>query len=190
MKTFIYLVRHGESPKTEGNERTRGLTDKGKLDTHRVTEMLKDVGIDKFVSSPYRRAVLTIEDLAQSLGKEIEIFEDLKETIFSGEDRIISDTELYPLVEKMFYDKDFSLPGGESSTRCQDRSIAVFNELLKKYKGQKVAIGTHGMVMTLLMQYFDQQYDFSFLMKTSKPDIYRMEFNEEELIEIKRLWED
>ncbi len=34
MKTFIYMVRHGESPKTEENERTRGLTEKGKLDTY------------------------------------------------------------------------------------------------------------------------------------------------------------
>ncbi len=28
MSTFVYMVRHGESPK-EGNERTRGLTEKG-----------------------------------------------------------------------------------------------------------------------------------------------------------------
>jgi phosphohistidine phosphatase SixA len=32
MKNIIYMVRHGESPKIEGNERTRGLTDKGRSD--------------------------------------------------------------------------------------------------------------------------------------------------------------
>ncbi|MDF2653244.1 MAG: histidine phosphatase family protein [Paenibacillus sp.] len=32
MKTIIYMVRHGESPYNEGNERTRGLTPKGKID--------------------------------------------------------------------------------------------------------------------------------------------------------------
>lgn len=37
MNTYIYMVRHGESPKLEGDERTRGLTEKGTLDAHRVT---------------------------------------------------------------------------------------------------------------------------------------------------------
>lgn len=31
MNTFIYMIRHGDSPK-EGNERTRGLTEKGETD--------------------------------------------------------------------------------------------------------------------------------------------------------------
>ena len=28
MNTYIYMVRHGESPKLDGGERTRGLTEK------------------------------------------------------------------------------------------------------------------------------------------------------------------
>ena len=61
MNTYIYMVRHGESPKLEGSERTRGLTEKGSLDAHRVTDILKAEAIDTFISSPYKRAVLTIE---------------------------------------------------------------------------------------------------------------------------------
>ncbi len=86
MKTFIYMVRHGESPKTEGTERTRGLTEKGKLDVHQVTDLLQDEGIEVFVSSPYNRAVLTIQDSAERSGKEVLVFEDLKERIFTNED--------------------------------------------------------------------------------------------------------
>ena len=41
MNTYIYMVRHGESPKLEEGERTRGLTEKGSLDAHRVTNILK-----------------------------------------------------------------------------------------------------------------------------------------------------
>jgi len=190
MKTNIYMVRHGESPKTEGNERTRGLTEKGKSDANRITNLLKDEGIDTFISSPYRRAILTIEESAQSMGKEILIFEDLRELIFSSDDKVISDKEIYPAVEKMFLDPDYSLPGGESRTICQNRSVATLQEILKKYEGQKVVIGTHGMIMTLMMGYFDSQYNYTFLMQTSKPDIYTMEFDGAELIEIKRLWKN
>ncbi|NIK76532.1 2,3-bisphosphoglycerate-dependent phosphoglycerate mutase [Paenibacillus castaneae] len=188
MNTIIYMVRHGESIKTEGNERTRGLTNKGKLDSHTITELLKNEEIDTFISSPYHRAVLTIKELAQLCGKEILIYEELKETRFSNEDMIIPDKDLYPIVEKMFIDPLFSLHGGESISECQTRSMLVFNEILKKFIGNKIAIGTHGLVMTLMINYFDSKYGYEFLMQTSKPDVYRMEFNDEELLEIKRLW--
>ena len=49
-------------------------------------------------------------------------------------------------------------------------------------------IGTHGAVMTLMMGYFDSNYDLDFLHSTSKPDIYRMEFNEQKLMNVQRLW--
>ncbi|MDQ0195288.1 histidine phosphatase family protein [Paenibacillus wynnii] len=189
MKTTIYMVRHGESPKTEGNERERGLTDKGSSDANRITELLKEEGIDVFVSSPYKRAILTIEELAQSLDKEIIVIEDLKEMVFLSEDRIMPDKELYPYLERILSDTDFTFPGGESSGICQKRAILILKDILTKYRGQKVAIGTHGLVMTLMMRYFDKQYDLNFLLQTSKPDIYRMELIDEELVETKKLWE-
>lgn len=114
MNTYIYMVRHGESPKVDGNERTRGLTDKGKEDAKRITEVLKNERIDIFYSSPYSRAVLTIKDLAKAAGKEIIVHEDLKEIVFSCDDKIMSDNDLYPLVSKMFQDREFPSPGGES----------------------------------------------------------------------------
>ena len=188
MRTFIYMVRHGESPKIEGNERTRGLTDKGKLDAHLITELLRDEGIDHFVSSPYRRATLTIEELAQSSDKEVTVLEALREMVFVSDDKIMPDKELYPLVQKLFSDPEYSAPGGESIMTCQKRVIPALKQILKEYQGQKVVIGTHGVVMTLMMGYYDRQYDLEFLWKTSKPDIYRMEFDKDELVEIQRLW--
>ncbi|PEI96337.1 histidine phosphatase family protein [Bacillus pseudomycoides] len=188
MKTFIYMVRHGESPKIEENERTRGLTEKGELDTYRITDILQGEGIDVFVSSPYHRSILTIQGLAKHLGQEVIVFEDLKERIFSAEDKRISDKELLPLLQKSFSDPNFALKGGESNAVCQKRAIKVFKELLKTYRGQKIVLGTHGAVMTLMMGYYDSQYDLNFLLHTSKPDIYRMEFNGEELVGVKRLW--
>lgn len=188
MYTYIYMVRHGESPKTEGDERTRGLTERGELDANRVTELLKDEGVDTFISSPYSRAMLTIEELAHFYEKEILVDENLRECVFTSEDKIMLDKELYPLVKKMFSSPDFALRGGESKTDCQSRAVAVLKEILKDFRGHKIVIGTHGLVMTLMMGYFDSQYDYEFLMKTSKPDVYRMKFNGEQLIDIKRLW--
>jgi len=65
----------------------------------------------------------------------------------------------------MFFDPDFSFPGGESITICQNRIILIFKKILMKYKGQKVVIGTHGLVMTLMMRYFDSQYNLVFFVE-------------------------
>jgi 2,3-bisphosphoglycerate-dependent phosphoglycerate mutase len=56
--TMVYMVRHGDSSK-EGNERTRGLTQKGLLDVQRITDRLKVENVDAIVSSPYLRSILT-----------------------------------------------------------------------------------------------------------------------------------
>lgn len=188
MNTYIYMVRHGESSKLEGSERTRGLTEKGSLDAHRVTDILKTEGIDTFISSPYKRAVLTIEKTANFYEKEILIYENLKECMFSSGNQVISDKEVYPLVKKMFSNPDFTLMEGESYKDCQRRVVKVLKEILMDFQGQKIVIGTHGLVMTLMMNYFDKQYGFEFLIHTSKPDIYKLEFNDEQLLNLKKLW--
>ncbi|TCW57337.1 2,3-bisphosphoglycerate-dependent phosphoglycerate mutase [Bacillus thuringiensis] len=188
MNTYIYMVRYGESSKLEGSERTRGLTEKGSLDAHRVTDILKTEGIDTFISSPYKRAVLTIEKTANFYEKEILIYENLKECMFSSGDQVISDKEVYPLVKKMFSNHDFALMKGESYKDCQRRVVKVLKEILMDFQGQKIVIGTHGLVMTLMMNYFDKQYGFEFLIHTLKPDIYKLEFNDEQLLNIKKLW--
>lgn len=181
------MVRHGESPK-EGIDRTRGLTDKGYLDAQRVTDILQDEKIDVVVSSPYIRSLLTVEKIAQDIGQEVLVFEDLKERIFSPENKRLDDKELTQILEKSFFDSNFSLEGGESNADCQKRAIRVLKELLDTMRNKKVVIGTHGAVMTLMTGYFDSTYDLDFLLSTSKPDIYRMEFNEQELLSVQRIW--
>ncbi len=187
MSTYVYMVRHGESPK-EGNERTRGLTQKGHLDSNLITEILKGEKIDAVASSPYLRSILTVKNVAEHIGQEVLIYEDLKERKFSSEDKRISDKQLVPLLEKSFEESNFALDGGESNDDCQKRAIKVFNELLEKFRDKKIVIGSHGAVMTLMMGYFDSTYDLNFLHSTSKPDIYRMEFKEMDLVNVKRLW--
>lgn len=188
MKTIIYLVRHAESPYTEGNERTRGLTLEGKMNAEKITEILKDEEINIITSSPYARAILTLEGLAKELELDIQIFEDLRERHFS--DYIITNEEFMPAVKKMFDDPSYALPGGESNTVCQNRSVVVLKNILEEHKGNKVAIGTHGNVMTLMMNYFNSNYGLDFMNQTKKPDIYKLKFKDLVLEEVTRLWKE
>lgn len=187
MKTIIYMVRHAESPYTEGNERTRGLTAEGKMDVEKITKLLIDEEIDIIISSPFSRAILSVEGLARNLNLEIKIFEDLRERHFAAEDYIIEKTELMSNIREKFNEPAYALPGGESNADCQKRSIAVLKTILKEYEGKKIAIGTHGLVMTLMMNHFDSTYGFDFLVQLKKPDIYKMQFEDLELREVLRL---
>ncbi|WP_127507580.1 histidine phosphatase family protein [Paenibacillus humicus] len=188
MKTIIYMVRHAESPYTEGNERTRGLTSKGKADVEKITERLKDEGIELMISSPYNRAILSIKGLAEYLRLEIKTFEDLREKYFA--DDIIKNTELMSLIREKFYDFEYCLPGGETNADCQNRSISVMKMILEEHAGKKIVIGTHGLVMTLMMNSFDSSYGLDFLDQLKKPDIYKLYFEELELKEVERLWNE
>lgn len=186
MSTFIYMVRHGHSPK-EGNERTRGLTEKGETDARQLAAILKAEAVNVVTSSPYARSIRTVEKLAHQLGEEIIVFEDLKERVFTLEDERISDRKLLPLLEKSFVDFNYSFEGGESNAECQKRAIKALKEILSVYKEKKVVIGTHGAVMTLMMAFYDNKYDLKFLQSTSKPDIYKMEFKDQTLLNVQRL---
>lgn len=188
METIIYMVRHAESSYTEGSERTRGLSLEGKKNARKITDLLKDEGINMIISSPYARAILTVEELAEKLKLDIQIFEDLRERHFS--DYLIKNEEFMPAMKRMFDDPTYSLPGGESNIVCQKRSVGVMNYILEEYKGKKIAIGTHGNVMTLMMNYFDNTYGWDFMIQTKKPDIYKLIFKDLELKEVKRLWKD
>jgi len=186
MKTIIYMVRHGESPYNEGNERTRGLTPKGKNDIEKVTKLLIGEGIDMIISSPYTRAILSVKGLAEHLNLDIKVFEDLRERHFAAD--IIENEELMTSIRESFHDPNYTLPGGESNADCQKRAIAILKPILKEHKGKKIAIGTHGLVMTLMMNYFDSAYGLEFLNQLKKPDIYKMQFDGLELKEVTRMW--
>lgn len=188
MKTNVYMVRHAESPYNEGTERTRGLTRTGWANAVKVTELLKNEAIHKIISSPYARAVLTLEGLATMLKTDIQIMEDLRERHFS--DGVVADEDFASAEQKMFDDPDYALPGGESNRACQHRAVSVMKQILEEYEGGNIAIGTHGHVMTLIMNEFDPSYGLQFMNQTTKPDIYQLQFDGQTLEKVRRLWQE
>lgn len=187
MKTFIYFVRHAESVYIEGVERSRGLTEKGKQDAGKIRNILVEETIDVLVSSPYRRATETIQELADALNKDIIIEEDLRERKLSetGFDK----DQFFEAKRKVFEDPNFSFTGGESSNEAQERAIEIITRLLQEFNGKNIVIGTHGDIMTLMMNYYDKKYDFVFWKSITMPDIYKLKFDENNKVEeVTRLW--
>ncbi|MDQ0888861.1 2,3-bisphosphoglycerate-dependent phosphoglycerate mutase [Paenibacillus sp. V4I9] len=188
MKTLIYMVRHAESPFKFGEERTRGLSEKGMHDSMKVANILTDKDIDAIYSSTYTRAVQTVQELAIRKGIVIEQYDELRERPIKGLDYKLPEHEILQAIEMSFQDKEFCLDGGESTEQAQKRAIPLIKKLLRDLEGKNIIVGTHGNIMTIIMNYFDEQYGFSFWESTSKPDIYELEFEKERLTNVKRLW--
>ena len=188
MKTIIYMVRHAESPFEFGQERTRGLSEEGFLAAKQLAKLFTDFDIHYIASSPYTRAKQTIQYIAEQKFIDIVEYEGLVERPIKGMDYKAPWDDLFEAIRKSFVDKDFALEGGESTRKAQQRSIPIIEELLKQHQGENIVIGTHGNIMTIIMNYYDDKYGFDFWNATSKPDIYKMIFEQNKLNKVERVW--
>lgn len=185
--TSVYMIRHAESPFIFGQERTRKLSVQGEKDAEKVTALMSNQEIDLIISSPYKRAIQTVEEIAIAKNLEVKIYEDLRERQLKGTYKLPAE-EIQQAIKKSYEDPDFNLPGGESVKDVQNRAIPIIKNLLIEYAGQTIVIGTHGNVMTIIMNYFDKEYGYEFWEKTSKPDIYKLVFSGERLQSVSRVW--
>ncbi|MCT2537692.1 histidine phosphatase family protein [Aquibacillus koreensis] len=182
MITNLYLVRHAHSTYTP-EELTRPLSDQGFRDVDKVTALLEDKSIEHVLSSPYLRAFQTVEGIATLLDTEIKLVEDLKERTLS---RTAVDDFPYA-IEKVWTNPNFSWEGGESNLSAQQRGIKAIQKIIKDYHGKNVAIGTHGNIMVLIMNYFDKQYGFAFWKQLEMPAIYQLSFDGEHYMHTTRI---
>lgn len=184
MQTNLYFVRHAHSTYTP-DELERPLSELGLVDAERITQLLEQENIKVVISSSYRRAIQTVEGISKFIGSEIIIEDDFKERKLSEEP--VADFNL--AITKVWKDQSFSWEGGESNMNAQKRGVQATLKVLDKYKGKNIAVGTHGNLMVLIMNYFDKNYDFAFWKELDMPDIYKMTFDNKELIEVNRIWE-
>lgn len=189
MLTTIMMIRHAQSPFVLGEERTRPLSLKGEMDAHKITALMENVKIDVIISSPYKRAIQTIEDIAKHHHLEVQVMEELKERTLNGNYRL-SEEEINKAIESSFEDADFSLQEGESVNDVQNRAIPVIHHLIKKHEGKTIIIGTHGNVITIILNYFNKKYGYDFWQSTTKPDIYKLIFSSTKLVDVQRLWQE
>ncbi len=155
-RTTIYFVRHAESDVSVRDDLTRPLTARGEADALRVTTALKGLDIARVYSSPYKRAVDTVRDLAQTLGLEIITIDDLRERAVGGwvEDFV-------GFAKKQWSDFSFKLPGGESPGEVQVRNVAAVLKMAAENPGTSIVIGTHGTAVSTIINYFNPAFGFA-----------------------------
>ncbi|MDQ0227297.1 histidine phosphatase family protein [Metabacillus niabensis] len=184
MPTNIYLVRHAHSTYTP-DELGRPLSAKGLADAERISNILWKEKVDQIISSPYKRAIQTVEGIANFLGKEIILEDGFKERTLSTKPL---PEDFQTAIKKVWEDPTFSFEGGESNQIAQKRGITAILKVLVTHEEKNIVVGTHGNIMVLMMNYFDKKYHFNFWQDLEMPDIYRLTFEKKNLKEVKRIW--
>lgn len=175
----LYLVRHC---KAEGQPPEAPLTAEGRVQAEALADFLADKGVERIVSSPFVRAVKSIEPLAARLGLPVELDDRLAEKVLAAGPL----PDWMDRLRESFDDLDLCLEGGESSRTAMARAVAAVEEILAKGAGCTVVV-SHGTLLTLLLKHFDQRFGFEEWRVMTNPDLFLVTVSEQGAT-VERIW--
>ena len=186
--TTIYFIRHAQSDFSVSDDRTRPLTEKGLDDRKLVTDFLWDKDVDTLISSPYKRAIDTIADFSEKKGLSIELIEDFREKK-SDYNLITANMDVTVFWQKQWADFNYKFGDGECLAEVQKRNIAAFKDVLKQYRNKTLAVGTHGMALSMIINYYDNTfgYDDFMMMVYINPWVAKMMFDYDKCVGIEKI---
>lgn len=149
--TTVVFVRHAQSaPSPDLPEEEWPLSDKGRRQAEALVPVLRELGVSALASSPFVRAIDTLQPFAEATGLPLAIDEGLRERRLT--DAWLPDVAaVEAAVRRMFADLSFAHPGGESGHACLARFEAAVGRVVEAHPGAVIAIGTHGGVLGHLM---------------------------------------
>lgn len=190
MTTTVYFVRHAEPNYNNYDDKSRELSNKGLQDRKLVTKFLEDKHIDVVLSSPYKRAIDTVADFAESVNLEIELIEDFRERRVANE----WITDFNSFCKKQWENFNYKLSDGETLDEVQSRNVKALGAVLENYNGKNVVIGSHGTALSTIINYYDKTFGYSDFEKIRNlmPWIVKFIFEDNTCIKIEKynLFED
>jgi 2,3-bisphosphoglycerate-dependent phosphoglycerate mutase len=180
MSKVLYVVRHG---KATGQQPDAALTAEGEAAAVVLADVLADAGVERIVSSPYRRAIDSIGPLAQRLGLAVATDERLIEAELSR----VAYPDWLERLKTTFDDDGMAYEGGESSRDATARAKAAV-ESAHAGVAKATVIVTHGRLMTLLLRSYDRRFGFDEWRELSNPDVYKIMLEENGEAEVVRVW--
>jgi len=175
----LYLIRHGKAS-MEGADRERVLDADGIIQAtslcNKIRNQFKDKSI-RLISSPFRRAVQTIEKLSEDFQADIEKNSSLEE-IKIGKDENITK---HQIIEKMWSDENFKVSNGSSQLEHVNQIKSELNKILKDFYENEynLILVSHGNSIGIILKYFlNQKFTFDDWKNISMPDMYSVSFDE------------
>jgi 2,3-bisphosphoglycerate-dependent phosphoglycerate mutase len=168
----LMLVRHAEPvpPGTAGyEENQRPLSAAGRSAAAALADELAGLPVTAICSSPYPRALQTVQPLGQRLGLEIELVDDLRERLLSS--RPLPDWRDH--VRRSWQDEHYRLDDGESSHQAQHRVLGALAAMSQRHATGTVVAASHGNLIALALRaYAPDRVDDAFWAAMPMPAVY------------------
>lgn len=174
----IYMIRHCAA---EGQEPEAPLTDKGIQQALDLAAFFEKRKVDRIISSPFKRAIQTIQPLASERDIVIEMNHQLSERVLSTRNM----PDWYDKLRETYVNFELKYEGGESSREAANRVIEVVDEVLKS-DAENTIIVTHGGLLSMLLNHFDKNFGFEQWATLSNPDVYLLISKNQ--ITFERIW--
>jgi 2,3-bisphosphoglycerate-dependent phosphoglycerate mutase len=176
-KLDILLVRHAASlsPGTAGWESRDGerpLSEEGHRAAEELADELEPFNISAAYSSPYPRAIQTIEPTTRRRQLDIQVLPDLRERLLTESLR----PDWYDHLSRSWTDPDYALPGTESGRAAQRRAMGVLDLLRVRHPdGGRLLVASHGNLISLILHALEPGVDLAFHEAMPMPAIYHLE---------------
>jgi 2,3-bisphosphoglycerate-dependent phosphoglycerate mutase len=180
--TTLYLVRHAHAD-WEPDE-ARPLSEAGRSAARTVNELLSEFPITAIYSSPARRSIETISDLAKRVGLCPTVVPDLRERALAP----IPAGDFERVVQESWNAPTIAAAGGESNSAAQTRALAVVRQLVIRHAGQHLVVATHGNLLALILNGLDPAFGYAFWRQLSLPDVYELQLDGVTMVSVRRIW--
>ncbi len=184
----LYLIRHGKAS-MEGADRERVLDEDGVIQATSLCKKIRNQFKDKkirLISSPFQRAVQTIEKLSEDFQADVEKNSSLEEIKIGKDEKITK----HQIIEKMWSDENFKVSNGSSQLEHVNQIKLELNKILKDFYENEynLILVSHGNSIGIILKYFlNQKFTFDDWKNISMPDMYSVSFDENnKVIQFKR----
>ena len=173
--TTLFLIRHGLTAVTGKTlyGRTRGvsLDERGRAQAQQLAERLAPVRVTAVYSSPLERCVETVAPIASARGLEVKIRDGLIEMdAGTWTNRSLAQLRRTRLWRDVIeHPSRFRFPDGESFSEAQARALAEIHAIAARHPRGRVAVGTHGDVVRMLVAHFSGAHLDLFQRTLSEP---------------------
>ena len=175
----LHIVRHCEPA---GQEPFAPLSERGKRQAETLCAFLARFDIERIVSSPFVRALESIQPLGACLGIGVETDLRLVERTLSA----VPIADWRERLRESFQDLDLVIEDGESSQVAMERARNAVADVLDHPAHQTVVV-THGNLMALMLKTFEDSIGFELWERLTYPDVYSVTVSET-YSAVERIW--
>ncbi len=152
--TILYFIRHAEPDFSEPDNYKRKLTVSEEIQAQRLSEIFNDINVDGVYSSPYLRAIKTVEPIAKSKSLNVQLLDQFRER--KSSDYRVSKEKFLGYGKHQWDDFDFKLCGGESLNDVKNRYNTGVRIIINQHAQSQNCIFAVGCHIAGLCAYISQ----------------------------------